>query len=112
MSFENLIDGVNKSCLDTFGQTFIFTQAATEEEPNPTPQTITGILESGFEPEDRPPGDGSTYARLWMNAADLTTPAEKGDEVSSATFVYKIVRMEEDAGGGLWLMLRQDRAVS
>jgi hypothetical protein len=107
MSFEDLVGGVNKSCLGSFGREFTFTPASSSE-----PITITGILEAGAEQEETAPGDGSTYARLWINAADISPAPQRGDEISSATTVYKIVRMQEDAAGGLWILLRQDRPVS
>ncbi len=107
MSFDDYVGQINAICLGAFGQSFIFT-AQTE---GATPTTITGILETGVQPEDLPPADGSTYARLWISADSITPAPVKGDEVESSSTVYKIVRLEEDAGEGLWMLLRADRPV-
>ena len=113
MSFDDLVAGVNAACLDSFGTLYTFTRVASlKEGETAVPQTITGILETGYEPEDKAPGDGSTYARFWLQTTDVSPAPAKGDEIASATTIYKIVRMEEDAGRGLWILLRQDRAVS
>jgi hypothetical protein len=105
MSFDPGI--VNKACLDAFGQAFTFTPAATGD-----PQAITAILvDSGIEPEESPPADGSTYAQLWLESVSINPRPEKGDEIASGTTVYKIVRIEEDAGKGLRMLLRQDRTI-
>jgi len=97
---------INRACLDSFGQAFIFRPAATR-----VAQAITGILDSGVQPEEASPGDGSTYALLWLQATDIDPPPEKGDEIASDTTVYKVVRIEEDAGNGLRMLLRQDRMI-
>jgi hypothetical protein len=107
MAFSDLASGLNKSCLSSFGQQLVFTPQA----PGAEPSTITGILETGVELEQTAPGDGSIYVRLWLNSSAIVPAPQKGDEISSATTVYKILRIEEDAGGGTWLLLRQDRAV-
>lgn len=109
MGFGDLVGFVNGAALDTFGDDFAFTRV--NSLPAGEELTVTGILDAGFEPEDRPPGDGSTYARLWLQTDDLSPVPERGDEIASATTVYKIVRLQEDAGNGLWLLLRQDRVV-
>jgi hypothetical protein len=98
---------INQGCLSAFGQPFSFTPQTTG-----IAQSITGILDSGVELEDVAPGDGSTYARLWIDPSALAPSPQQGDEIASATTVYKIVKMQEDAGGGLWMLLRYDRAVS
>jgi hypothetical protein len=112
MPFNDLVGDVNASCLSAFGEDFLFTPAATLEEPDPADQAITGILEPGAELEDSVPGDGSVYARLWIEADALDPAPAAGDEISSTTTVYKIVRIQEDAGGGMWLLLRRDRDVT
>jgi hypothetical protein len=104
MNFDPSIP--NKACLTQFGQAFTFTRSGGGD-----PQPIIGILQSGAEPEERPPGDGSTYATLWLEITDIDPPPESGDEVASATTIYKVVRIEEDAGKGLTMLLRQDRMI-
>lgn len=110
MTFDLLVGSVNQACLNTFGRAFVFRRI--ESSPPAESFSISGILESGIETEDMPPAEGSTYARLWMQSGDIDPAPQKGDEIASGTTVYKIVRMEEDAGGGLWLLLRQDRGVT
>ncbi|MBN1567929.1 MAG: hypothetical protein JXA73_08770 [Acidobacteria bacterium] len=72
---------------------------------------FTGIPDSGPEEEDVAPGDGSTYLYLWANASDFSPRPARGDEISTATTVYKIVDLQEDPAGGLLLKLRYDRDV-
>jgi hypothetical protein len=110
MAFEDLMSGVNGGCLAVFGQSFTFTRV-TSLEAGDVPLAITGILDAGVQPEDAPPGDGSTYAKLWVQSSDIDPAPQRGDEVSSATTVHKIVNLQEDAGGGLWMLLRKDRDV-
>jgi hypothetical protein len=98
--------GLNEACLSAFGQAFMFTRNVTGDS-----QSVIGILEAGIELEEVPPGDGSIYAKLWIQSADIVPAPEAGDEFSTATTVYKIVRMEKDAGGGLLMLLRQDRMI-
>jgi hypothetical protein len=97
----------NQSCLAAFGQALTLTRTSTGLS-----QSITGILESGIEPEGALPGDGSVYAGLWLRSSDVDPLPENGDEVASATTVYKVLRRELDAGGGLRLLLRKDRDVT
>ncbi|MBN2118508.1 MAG: hypothetical protein JW730_18185 [Anaerolineales bacterium] len=97
---------MNEACLKVFGQALIFTRSATQEEIS-----IEGILVSGAEPEEVAPGDGSIYARLWILDSEIDPAPGSGDEISTDTTIYKIVRLEADAGGGLVLLLRQDRLV-
>lgn len=98
--------GLNGACLSSFGQALTFTPASTGVD-----QSVNGILDTAAEPETDAPGDGTIYARLWLKAPDPDPAPEPGDEISTSTTVYKIVRLERDAGGGLWLLLRQDRSV-
>jgi hypothetical protein len=50
--------------------------------------------------------------RVWGGGELIDLALLKGVEVSTETTVYKIVDMKQDEGRGLWLLLRQDRAVS
>lgn len=97
---------MNEACLSVFGQALTFRRNLTGES-----QSVLGILESGVELEEVPPGDGSVYAKLWIHSADIVPAPEPGDEFSTAMTAYKIVRMENDAGGGLLMLLRQDRMI-
>lgn len=102
--------GLNDSCLSAFGQEFSFTRIASLAEAQPDdPLTFTGILETGVEVEGVAPGEGSTYARLWGAEAAVSLRLQKGDEIPTTTTIYKIVDIREDAGRGLWLLLRKDR---
>jgi hypothetical protein len=99
---------INDSCLSAFGQEFTLTRTVSSDSD--TEVTITGILEAGAESEREAPGDGSTYARLWMKS--LATPPQKGDEVTTETTIYLVEEFESDAAGAMWLLLRKDRDVS
>ena len=108
MSFDEDLDGLNNACLDVFAERepFLFTPADSGE-----PQQIRGILDTGVEPEDAPPGDGSTYATLWFKNQGVAPAPVVGDEIASGTTVYKVVRLRKDAGRGLGILLRQNRMV-
>jgi hypothetical protein len=98
---------LNQSCLRAFGGLFSLTHSETL-----ITETFDGILTSGVQPEGYPPGNGSTYAKVWVDSSDFTVRPIKGDEVKNTTTVYKVVDLEEDAAGGLWLLLRYDRDVT
>ncbi len=98
-------DLINEACLDEWGQALTHTPTATPE----TTQALTGIFSQGVELEDNPPGDGSTYARLFLQAAGLDPAPVLGDEIATASAAYIIVRIQEDSGGGISLLLRKDR---
>jgi hypothetical protein len=111
MSFDELLDELNDSCLSVCGgQEFAYLRVVSL--PEDETGTFVGIIDTGAEPEEVGPGDGSTYMRVWGGGDLIGLALLKGDEVSTATTVYKIVNMHEDEGRGLWLLLRQDRAVS
>lgn len=106
MGFDDLSALVNSACLAAFGSSFTYTRISTNVS-----QSVMGILDAGVQLENVPPGDGSAYARLWFDHTTIDPVPDPGDEIASATTIYKIVRLEEDAGGGLWMLLRQDREV-
>jgi hypothetical protein len=92
---------VNQACLSVFGQAFTFVPSEGE------PLGMSGIIDIGVQPEGYPPGDGSTYARLWIAASD-TVPV-KGDEIDSDNTAYKVLDVQRDSASGIWLLLRKDR---
>ncbi len=96
---------INEACLDEWGQALTHTPASTPEAP----QDIRGIIDQGVEPEGKPPGDGSTYAMLFLQAAGLDPQPVLGDEIATAKAAYLIVRIQEDAAGGISILLRKDR---
>lgn len=96
---------INQACLSAFGQAFTFTPAATGEA-----QSVSGILDSGVQPENVPAGDGSIYARLWLVTIVDPIPVA-GDEIARSSTVYLVVQVEADSAGGIWLLLRKDRDV-
>ncbi len=99
------LSGLNKACLDEWGQALVHTPAATPLVPH----DIAGILDQGVEPEGKPPGDGSIYAILFLQAAGLSPAPILGDEIKTAIAAYVVVRIQEDAGGGISILLRKDR---
>ncbi len=108
MTFDTALGNLNDSMLSAFGESFTFTPAAAPS----TPVTITGIMLSGIELEEEAPGEGSVNAHLWVMASDFTTAPVAGDEIASASTVYKVLTPTNDGGGGLVLPLRKDRAVT
>ncbi len=108
MDFSSL----NDSCLVVFGQEFLFTRVTSAPEGAPVdPVPITGIPDPGARLEQSAPGEDSTYMELWIQEGTVDPAPAKGDEISTATTVYKIVDKPEDAAGGITLLLRKDRAV-
>ncbi|MCX6624681.1 MAG: hypothetical protein NTY38_27190 [Acidobacteria bacterium] len=88
---------LNAACLAAFGQDVTFRPATG------APFTVAGVLETGARLEKNAPG---TYALLFIRAADLPAPPERGDEVEVGGASYKVFEIEADAGGGLKLALR------
>jgi hypothetical protein len=100
MAFSGLVARLDDACLRNFGTQITY-----------TPQlgvafALTGILDVGARREDAAPG---TYALLFAKAAAFSSPPERGDEVTVANAVYKVVDIEADAGGGLRLVLHFNR---
>jgi len=111
MSFDDLIIGLNASCLSVCGgQSFSYTRVTSS--PEDEPGTFIGIPDTGAEPESFAPGVGTTYLKIWGAAELIALALQKGDQVSMDSVVYKIVDMDEDAGSGLWLLLRKDLDIS
>lgn len=104
MAFEDLVAQIDALCLQTFGKEYTLRRALTQEEV-----AIVGIIEEGVQLEGSAPGDGSVLALLWTTDAAADPQPEVADEIESATAVYKILRKESDAGGGIKMLLRQDR---
>lgn len=108
MSFDSLVSTAYRTCLNTLGQSYTYTAQA----PGSTPITITGKLTAGAELEPDAPGSGSVNAILFVHATDISPAPANGDEIASATTVYKIVQVLRDSGDRIALHLRQDRMVS
>lgn len=97
MSWNAAMGALNAACLDVFGRQVTYRPAVG------APVVIAGILETGVRLEENAPG---TYALLFLRAADLPSPPERGDEVEIAGAAYKVFEVEADAGGGVKLALR------
>jgi hypothetical protein len=97
MSWDEAMGALTAACLDVFGRQVAYRPAAG------APIVITGILETGARLEENAPG---TYALLFIRAADLPAPPERGDEVEVAGASYKVFEVEADAAGGVKLALR------
>jgi hypothetical protein len=108
--FDDLIAGVNRACLNSFGKSYPFTRV--NSSPSGETGEITGILDTGVELENQAPLEGSTYAVLWVQSADINPPLANGDEIASDQYVYAVIRVRFDAGQGISYELRQDRLVS
>lgn len=113
MSFDDLMASLNDACLATFGHDLTFSRVASLPDNEQSDETsVSGVLEPGADLEGLPPGDGSTYARFWIESSAISPAAQAGDEISTDSTVYKIVQIQEDAGGGVLFLLRMDRAVT
>ena len=109
MGFDDLVQSLNDSCLAACGgQECGFARVVSLPQPG-DPATVAGILDVGVEPEGIAPGEGSAYAKFWGAQALVALKLMKGDEINTATHVYKIVDMREDGGRGLWMILHLDR---
>jgi hypothetical protein len=95
--------------LDAFGDRLAYTLRRVQSGDGTL--TLTGILDAGIELEIEKPGEG-VLARLFVRNSDLVAPPPvPGDEIETAKFVYSIVDIDIDAGGGVFLWLRQARPV-
>ena len=109
MGFSDIADTINDAVLDAFSEEELFT--LTRIQSGDGTLTFRGVLGPGAEPENQAPGAGSILAELFTKASNINPGPEKGDEISTATTVYKIVDLHKDGGLGLTLTLRQDRPV-
>jgi hypothetical protein len=87
--------------LRVFGSTVTHTSKKTGQESE-----LKGIVETGIQLEERAPGDSSTYARLWTRSTSFETQPKNGDEITTTDSIYTIFRVEQDAGSGIWILLR------
>lgn len=73
------------------------------------PLTITGILSDPFMLEGQSAMSGSVVARLFLNAADLTTVPKNGDRLTINSVSYSVSGdPRADVGGGITLDLRRN----
>ena len=94
----------NNSCLSVFGQSLTLTRMQTGVD-----LSFSGILESGLDPEDSIPGEGSINARCWTTSEQIVELPSQGDYVTTTTTIYEIVDLIQDAGLGVTLALRKNR---
>ena len=107
--FSDLADSINSACLDAFGEPG-FTLRRVQSGNGMIP--LEGILDAGVQLEVEKPGEG-VLARLFIkDSAVPDPPADKGDEIETATMVYTIVDIDRDAGRGVSLYLRQARSLN
>ncbi len=108
MGFDDLADQLNSAVLDTFGEESEFTLQRVQSGSGSL--SFRGVLGPGPEPEGQPPGDGSMLAVVFTRAGAISPDPEKGDQVSSPSTVYYVYDIHKDAGLGLYIFLRKDRA--
>ena len=111
MSFDDLISGINDSCLDCFAEKALF--IARFSNPGAPAATIRGIKFGSIEPDENDYGDGSASARFDVQESAFEIKPTKGDQiVFEATHTYDIGRIEADAGIlQLFLKYREKYAV-
>ena len=97
MAFADSVGRVDEACLRAFGRAVTYTPQAGQAF------ALTGILDTGAQPEQTAPG---AYAALFVRAAAFAQPPARGDEVTVGASVYTVVDIDADAEGGLRLLLR------
>ncbi len=98
MAFTDAIGRMDEACLRAFGREVTYLPQAGGQA------TVQAIFEATREAEENAPG---VYAVMFFRAAALSTPPQRGDEVSVDGVTYKVFDIEADHGGGLILRLRQ-----
>lgn len=101
----------NPVFLATYGEDFLLVRNIDLLDASPATAPFQAINTAFDELEGVPPGDLSSYLRLWVNVADFTTLPAKGDEVLTATTAYKIANIDRDDSGGMLMTCRFDRAL-
>ena len=101
----------NPVFLATYGEDFLLVRNIDLLDASPATEPFQAINTAFDELEGVPPGDLSSYLRLWVNVADFTTLPAKGDEVLTATTAYKIANIDRDDSGGMLMTCRFDRAL-
>ena len=101
----------NPVFLATYGEDFLLVRNIDLLDASPATAPFQAINTAFDELEGVPPGDLSSYLRLWVNVADFTVLPEKGDEVLTATTAYKIANIDRDDSGGMLMTCRFDRAL-
>jgi hypothetical protein len=101
----------NPVFLATFGESFSLVRNIDLLDASPATAPFQAINTAFDALEGVPPGDLSSYLRLWVNVADFTALPEKGDEVLTATTAYKISDIQRDDSGGMLMLCRFDRAL-
>jgi len=98
MAFTDSVGRMDDACLRAFGRDVTFLPQAGGQA------TVRAVFEAAREAEDSAPG---VYAVMFIRAAALSTPPQRGDEVTVDGVTYKVFDVEADHGGGLVLRLRQ-----
>jgi hypothetical protein len=98
MAFTDAIGRMDEACLRAFGRDVTYLPQSGGQT------TVRAIFEATREAEENAPG---VYAVMFLRAAELSTPPQRGDEVSVDGVTYKVFDIEADHGGGLVLRLRQ-----
>lgn len=101
----------NPVFLRAFGESYTLTRSEDLDDSPPATEAFTAVSCDLPEDESNPPGDGSNYLFLWISIADFSDLPDTGDEVSTATTVYKIVDKKVDGASGMYFKCRYDRAV-
>ncbi|MCX6632313.1 MAG: hypothetical protein NTW28_32280 [Candidatus Solibacter sp.] len=88
---------LNKACVKSFGVAVSYQQDAA------TPFSVRGIVMKDSDEERHRDG---LYARLFVDAADFTTPPDHGDVATIGGVAYTVFEVLADAMGGVTLSLR------
>ncbi len=99
--FDSAMAPIHNGLLVAFGDEITYTPDGGDAE------TITGILDSGDDFEERTPG---AQHSLWVVLADFTVEPSKGDAVVVDSADYRIIAVRKDGDGGAYLDLQLIRA--
>ena len=93
----NPFAALNKACVNSFGS------AVSYQQDTATPFSVLGIVMKDSDEERLRDG---LYARLFVHAADFTTPPNRGDVATIGGVAYTVFDVLADALGGVTLSLR------
>ena len=88
---------LNKACVNSFGV------AVSYQQDTAAPFVVRGIV---MKDSDEERANDGLYARLFVDAADFTTPPDQGDVATIDGVAYTVFEVMTDAVGGVTLSLR------
>lgn len=96
-NWDSLLYSLNAAALSAFGRGIVY------KPQSASPVAVRGIFQPTREAEEISPG---VYGMIFLRAADLPRPPQRGDEVVIGDSVYKVFHIESDGEGAVTLSLR------